>query len=272
VLDVVCAFFLLVIVTAMGTSYGMRAWLLGRARQRRSDGVEATMLGRPTMEAAYWFFGPVVRLMMLLRVTPNGVTAFSLLPAAGSAVALATGHLGVGALLATMAGYADLLDGQLARRLGTSSDAGEVFDAAVDRYGEFFLMAGLVIHYRSSLLLVLLALGALQGSIIVSYATAKAEAMGLVPPKGIMRRAERAVYIITGAAFVPMVAWVMPPWWSARPELYNLPLMLPLFLVAVLANVSGSRRMYKTTQMVRERSERKAREQASVEALARQAG
>ena len=87
----------------------------------------------------------------------------------------------------------------IARRTGVSSDAGEVFDAAVDRFGEFFLMGGLLIYYRDRGACMLLALAATVGAFMVSYSTAKAEALGVPPPRGAMRRSERAVYLMAAA-------------------------------------------------------------------------
>ena len=254
VLDVACSLFQVGLFSSMGAAYGVRAWRLGRARQRRSDGVEAAMLGRPVMEAAYWFFNPVVRLLVAIGATANAVTAASLVAALAAGLALGTGHLGVGAAFSMVAGMCDLLDGTLARRLGTGSDAGEVFDATIDRYGEFFVVAGIAFHYRTSWPLELLAQGAMLGAFMVSYATAKAEALGLAPPKGIMRRAERAVYLTAGAGLVPLVALVLPAAWAANVLIHDLPLLISLALVAVLANASAVWRLYRTALLARARA------------------
>jgi CDP-diacylglycerol--glycerol-3-phosphate 3-phosphatidyltransferase len=254
VLDVACSLAQVGLFATMGAAYAVRAWRIGRARQRRADGVEAAMLGRPVMEAAYWFFMPVVRALIAIGATPNAVTTASLLAALAAGFSFGTGHLGVGAALFMVAGMCDLLDGVVARQLGTGSDAGEVFDATVDRYGEFFVVAGIAFHFRTMWPLELLAQGAILGSFMVSYATAKAEALRLAPPKGIMRRAERAVYLIAGAGLVPLVALVLPPTWAANPVLHDLPLLVALALVAVLANVSAVRRLYRTAMLARDRA------------------
>ena len=47
---------------------------------------------------------------------------------------------------------------------------------------------------------------------MVSYSTAKAEALGVEPPRGAMRRQERAVYFVLGAALVPIVAAAAHRW------------------------------------------------------------
>jgi heme exporter protein D len=78
----------------------------------------------------------------------------------------------------------DTLDGIVARLQGTASDAGEVLDAAVDSYEEFFFLGGIVVHVRQSAVGVSLVLLALLGSFMVSYATAKAEALRAEIPRG----------------------------------------------------------------------------------------
>ena len=77
-------------------------------------------------------------------------------------------------------------------------------DAAVDRYGEFFLLGGLVYYYRTHDQVLFIVLAAIVGGFMVSYVTAKAEAMGVVAPRGAMRRGERGSYLIFGAAFTPI--------------------------------------------------------------------
>jgi CDP-diacylglycerol--glycerol-3-phosphate 3-phosphatidyltransferase len=256
VIDVACTVFQLSLFALMGALYGARTIMRGRQSQRRLDSVEGNLLGKPVMEVAYWFVSPLVRLLVFVRATPNQVTAASLVSAFFSGIAIATGHLGIGGLLSMIAGFCDLLDGVLARRLGTSSDAGEIFDATIDRYGEFFFMTGIAVYLRAWLPLELLAIAGMAGGYMVSYATAKAEAAGLPPPRGLMRRAERAVYITTGASLTPVLARFLSPEQAANPLIANVLLIVPLALVAVLANASAISRMYKTAVMARERAER----------------
>jgi CDP-diacylglycerol--glycerol-3-phosphate 3-phosphatidyltransferase len=256
VIDVACTVFQLSLFALMGVLYGARAISRGRQSQRRLDTVEGKLLGKPIMEAAYWFVSPLVRFLVFIGATPNQVTAAAFVPGILSGIALATGHLGVGGLLSMIAGFCDLLDGAVARRLGTSSDAGEVFDAAIDRYNEFFFMTGIAVYLHAWLPLELLALAGMAGGYMVSYATAKAEALGVPPPRGLMRRAERAVYITTGASLTPVLALFLSPGQAANPLIANALLIFPLALVAVLANGSAISRMYKTAVLVRERAER----------------
>jgi phosphatidylglycerophosphate synthase len=179
------------------------------------------------------------------------VTAFSLLPALGAGVAIAFGWFGLACMLGTIATLSDIVDGVIARRTGVSSDAGEVFDAAVDRFGEFFLMGGLIFYYRDTWSVLLLALAATVGAFMISYSTAKAEAVGVPPPRGAMRRGERAVYLITAAGLtsITKVIFADTPTLSMR----EAPMILAIAIVAGVANVSAVQRLGAIIQLLRAR-------------------
>ena len=241
------AFAGLVVVSYLG-----RMLLRGRRRTERTDADGGSIfLGKRVMEGAYWLIDPPVNLLIALRVTPNMVTAFSLLPALGAGVAVAFGWFGLGCMLATFAALSDIVDGVLARRTGVSSDAGEVFDAAVDRYSEFFYLAGLMFYYRDTWSVLLLTLAATIGSFMVSYSTAKAEAVRVPAPRGAMRRSERAVYLLvaSGLTSVTKVVLADTPTLSLR----EAPIILAIAIVAGVSNVSVVQRLGTIIQSLRAR-------------------
>jgi phosphatidylglycerophosphate synthase len=254
-LDFVCALLLYAFILSVVVAYVVLFVVGRRASNARLEGHGGVMLGRGAMEATYVLFGPLVRLLLALRVTPNTITAFSLVPALLSGVALARGHFGLGAMLATASAFCDMLDGILARRLKLTSDLGELFDATVDRYVEFFLLAGLAFYFRETPAIQILTLGAILGSFMVSYATAKAEALGVAPPKGAMRRAERAVYLIFGCAFVPLAGLLWPPMAGGSPLRLGreIPIELAILVVATVTNVSAVRRLSRVADSLRAR-------------------
>jgi phosphatidylglycerophosphate synthase len=251
--DLICALVLCAFLVLVAVTYLVLALMPKGAGNKRLDGHGGILLGRGIMEVAYKLFEPLVGLLHRARVTPNMVTAFSLAPALGSGVFVATGHFGVGALLATASGFCDMVDGMLARRYNCMSDAGELFDAAVDRYVEYFLLAGLIVYFRDNPVALVLCLGAVLGSFMVSYTTAKAEALGVVPPKGAMRRAERGVYVTTACTFAPLWELVVPGSHTVATISWGreLPIELALLVVAVVANVSAVRRMFRIADLVR---------------------
>ena len=251
--DVICSVILCTFGVLVAATCGVLALLPKRTGNKRLDGHGGIMLSRGIMEVAYKLFEPLVNLLYRLRVTPNMVTAFSLAPALASAAFIAMGHFGVGALLATGSGFCDMVDGMLARRYGSMSDVGELFDAAVDRYVEYLLLAGLSVYFRGNPIALVLCLGALLGSFMVSYTTAKAEALGVVPPKGAMRRAERAVYVLLGCGVAPVWELVGPSTHQVASISLGreLPIELALLVVATVANISAIRRMFRTAELIR---------------------
>ena len=241
---------LLAAATAAGVAYTMRVRRLGALRNARVERAgSSVLLGKSAMEGAYYYLEPVGRAAVSLGLTANGVTLISFVIATAGAVALAFGHFGVGGALTVVATLGDALDGIVARQTHTSSDAGEVFDAAVDRYVEFFFLAGLAFYFRAEPGALLLALLAALGSFMVSYGTAKAEALQVEAPRGAMRRAERAVYLTLGVVLAPIAAAVaarlhLPAWVGVSP------ILLSLALVGVVSNVSAARRLYAIARSV----------------------
>ncbi len=138
----------------------------------------------------------------------------------------------------------------VARLTGRSSDAGEVLDATVDRYVEAFFCAGLVIYYSSVPVLQVLALFAMMGSYMVSYSSAKAEALHVDPPKGSMRRPERALYMTLGAVLSPISITLFE---ESRytPIAVGYPMVAALGLIAVMANASAIERMWAIAKEMR---------------------
>jgi CDP-diacylglycerol---glycerol-3-phosphate 3-phosphatidyltransferase len=257
VTDLNCSLILLALFAAAGAAYAVRLTRAGAARFARVDKAgSSVLLGKTAMEAAYWVLTPVVRGLAQLGFTANAITLISLGFGVGAAVALALGHFGVAAVLTAISSLGDALDGFVARETGTASDAGEVFDAAVDRYEEFLFLGGLAYFFRLDPAALVLALLAGAGSFMVSYGTAKAEALGVESPRGAMRRVERAVYLGVGVLLVPIAGAVavrfgLPAW------VERAPILLALALVGVVGNVSAVRRLMSVARSVAERDARR---------------
>src|SRR5262249_55414559 len=157
---------------------------------------KSALVPKSAMEMTYWIAEPIVTLFARVGLVPDDITWGSLALGAAAGIAFATGHFGLGAVIAVLGGAGDPPDRLLARRLGTASAAGEVLDAAVDRYTDFALITGVAFHFREQPLPLALSLLALLAAFMVSYSTAKADALGVVPPRGSMRRAERCVLLV----------------------------------------------------------------------------
>lgn len=245
--------FLLGAVAVLSVAYGIRLLLRGRAQFARVDRQGGSaLLSKGLMEMGYWWLQPMARALVALGVTPNMISWASLVFALIAGISLAFGHFGFGGGFALVSGFLDSLDGMVARLTGTSSDAGEVLDATVDRYAEGFFISGLVIYYRDIPILQVLALLALMGSFMVSYSSAKAEALQVDPPKGSMRRPERAFYLTLGAILSPITI-AQYEYVRDYPIAIGFPMVIALGLIAVLANASAVERMAAIAKEMRRR-------------------
>jgi CDP-diacylglycerol--glycerol-3-phosphate 3-phosphatidyltransferase len=250
--DIYFSIFMFILVVVIVAAYVIRAQLLGRARHARTDADGGSVfLNKASMEMGYWLIEPIVRALVALRITPNMVTLFSLVPALLAGVAAGFGWFGLACVLATAGSLCDLLDGVLARRLGTASDAGEVVDAAVDRYIEFLFLGGVAVYYRTHWMVIVLTLAAIFGSLMVSYTTAKGEAMQVTLPRGSMRRAERAVYLLVASGLTPITRILFAG--SPSHALRELPILVALSLVAVVTNVNVVQRFVAMADALRAR-------------------
>ena len=252
--DVYFAWLMMALFVGGFGGYALRVVFHGRRRHERTEADGGSVLLRkPLMETAYWLLEPVVGWVAKIGATPNAVSLFSLIPALGAGIALGYGWFALGAALATVAQFADIIDGLLARKLGMVSRAGEVVDSVVDRYVELFFLGGLAVHYRASgmLLVVLSAIGA---AFMVSYSTAKAREMAVRAPRGAMRHAERGAYLLVGAALTPFATAIAG---SGAPLVAReLPMIGALVLVAMVGNVSVVRRFSAITAALTDRQRR----------------
>jgi CDP-diacylglycerol--glycerol-3-phosphate 3-phosphatidyltransferase len=240
---------------------GALAWMVaGRGRALQAHRVQragsSVLLGPRVQQAAYWAAQPLGRAMVRAGISANAITLASVPLAAGAAVAFACGHWGVGALLGGVSYGCDALDGLVARSTSTASEAGEVLDAVCDRICEALMLGGVAVAWRSSVPLLALALFAALGAQQVTLASAKAEVFPATRahvPRGVMRRAERAVYFIGAAALAGVQQDVLPPAY-ARPATL-LPLVVAMGLVGVLGNASALHRFTSLARALRHGAE-----------------
>jgi phosphatidylglycerophosphate synthase len=149
-----------------------------------------------------WLIGPLERLL-IGRVSPNVITAVSLVLCGITGAAVALGHFAGAVWLYVFAGILDVLDGRLARLTNQQTPAGALLDSVSDRWGELFVFAGYMWFLRDSIWL-LAVMAAIGGSMMVSYTRARAESLGVEMSSGVMQRAERIVLVAGGTL---IAAW-----------------------------------------------------------------
>ncbi|MEO6456985.1 MAG: CDP-alcohol phosphatidyltransferase family protein [Chloroflexia bacterium] len=151
-------------------------------------------------------------------ITPNMLTLFGFVLNIGVAVLLATGHLVAGGIMVIVAGLFDMLDGALAKITNKMSAFGAFLDSVVDRYSEAVVLLGLFLYYypqpgNQGLISVVLVYAILFGSMMISYARARAGALHIQNEVGLMARPERIVLIAVGLLFPTIlllpILWVL---------------------------------------------------------------
>ena len=101
------------------------------------------------------------------------------------------------------------MDGRIARAQGVADQRGAFLDSTLDRFAEVGAFVGLAVLFRESPLALSLAVTALGGSLLVSYARARGESLGVLCNLGVMQRAERLLLVGFGGILDPPVSeWV----------------------------------------------------------------
>jgi CDP-diacylglycerol--glycerol-3-phosphate 3-phosphatidyltransferase len=142
-----------------------------------------------------WVLRPVERSLLRVGATPDFLNVLGLLLGMASGLLVALGRLEAGGWAMVGSGVADILDGRIARALKSVSPYGSFIDSTLDRFAEFFILLGFVYFLRDNGVGVLSAAAALGGSLLVSYARARGETLGVKERGGLMQRAERVVVL-----------------------------------------------------------------------------
>jgi CDP-diacylglycerol--glycerol-3-phosphate 3-phosphatidyltransferase len=162
------------------------------------------MFGARIQREARRFVELVVRPLAAIGITPNVATLLGLVLNSATAVILATGQLRIGGVGVLIAGVFDMFDGALARVQHRKTVFGAFFDSTLDRYSEGLLLLGVLLYVvgqpptaERTWVVALTYLAALS-SLMVSYAKARAEGLGLQCRIGLMARPERVLLLAIG--------------------------------------------------------------------------
>jgi CDP-diacylglycerol--glycerol-3-phosphate 3-phosphatidyltransferase len=193
----------MLLLATFGLAFAVYCAMCVAGRPPRVDNVKHNWLFGPFFARfLVWLIGPLERLL-IGRVSPNTVTAASVLLCGITGAAVALGHLPGAVWLYVFAGILDVLDGRIARQSNQQTPAGALLDSVSDRWGELLVFAGYIWFLRDSPWLVAV-MSAVGGSMMVSYTRARAEGLGVALSGGVMQRAERIVLVAGGSL---VAAW-----------------------------------------------------------------
>jgi CDP-diacylglycerol--glycerol-3-phosphate 3-phosphatidyltransferase len=149
---------------------------------------------------------PIARALLRMGVSPDVITIIGTLGVSAAALAFyPRGEFKTGTLVIVVFVFSDTLDGTMARLSGRSSTWGAFLDSTMDRIADACIFAALLWWYVSQGdedVLAGVTLVCLVGGMVISYAKARAEGLGMTANVGIAERSERlvTVLVVTGLA------------------------------------------------------------------------
>jgi phosphatidylglycerophosphate synthase len=153
---------------------------------------------------------PLGPLAKKIRLNPNTLTVagFAITAAAALVIPL---NLRLGGLLILIGGLCDMSDGILARVNGRTTSFGAFLDSLLDRYSDalIFLSISWYLAKTGDHTGALLGIGTMVGALLVSYARARGEGLGVSGQVGLMERPERIILLI----FATFTGWLVPVLW-----------------------------------------------------------
>jgi len=182
----------------------------------------------------------MVRWLAYGHINPNILTVIGVAINVGSGLLFGYGYFFWAGIVLIVANLFDMLDGQVARLSGRVTRFGGFLDSSLDRLSDMVVFVGLMVFYARDLpfhstLNVFLAGAGLMGSVMVSYASARAESLIEKCDVGFLKRPERVVLFIIGALSthpdstnffanrMPAVLWVLAvgSYWTFAHRMYH---------------------------------------------------
>jgi CDP-diacylglycerol--glycerol-3-phosphate 3-phosphatidyltransferase len=198
------------------------------------------MFGASIGRAGQRIIDAMVRWLAHGHINPNILTLVGVSINVGSGLLFGFGKFFWAGIVLIIANLFDMLDGQVARLSGRVTRFGGFLDSSLDRLSDMVVFVGLMVFYARdtefhSTLNVFLAGAGMMGSVMVSYASARAESIIPKCDVGFLRRPERVVLFIIGALStrpgsqnyflnrMPAVLWVLAigSYWTFAHRMYH---------------------------------------------------
>lgn len=163
-------------------------------------------------EGAQIILRRIISVLIFFRIRPNHLTFFGFIISIWVAYYFAMGQFRWAGAVLIIAGLFDMVDGMVARKLGQETPFGAFFDSIMDRYSDLIMYLGLIIYYgRAERINYVVLVGiVMMGSVLTSYARARAECLIPKCKVGFLERPERIVLLLIGSFyFMDPVIWVI---------------------------------------------------------------
>ena len=190
------------------------------------------MLSNLVRRRAQALLNSIALALNALGLSPNGLTLIGFIAMCLIGLILANGHMALGGVLIIAAGIFDALDGSLARLTNRVSKFGAFLDSTTDRFAEGAIFLGIMFWYMQHGLtfVAYLTYLTLLGSLMVSYARARAEGIGVECKEGMMTRFERISLLVIGLVLTAVFG--------------DTPILVVLAILAIFTNLTAVQRMW----------------------------
>src|SRR3989440_8087028 len=198
------------------------------------------VFGASIGRGAQRIIGAMVRWLAYGGINPNILTVIGVAINVGCGLLFGLGYFFWAGIILIVANLFDMLDGQVARLSGRVTRFGGFLDSSLDRLSDMVCFVGLMVFYARatefhSTLNVFLVGAGMMGSVMVSYASARAESLIPKCDVGFLSRPERVVLLIIGALStgpsshnffanrMPAVLWVLAvgSYWTFAHRMYH---------------------------------------------------
>ncbi|MHA1225733.1 MAG: CDP-alcohol phosphatidyltransferase family protein [Candidatus Hodarchaeales archaeon] len=193
------------------------------------------------------FFAPAGKLLAKTGISPNMVSAFSVVTSFFSFLAYASGPtigksngLILGTLLLGLSSLLDMLDGSLARAKGIAGYYGALLDRTLDRVSEFFFLLGIMAGgyvYPEWVFF------CFEGMILASYVRSTAEHRGgllMDSTVGIFERKEKLTFL----AFSCLAEVLILENFLSHVWVFDFGILaISVLLIGIISNISAIQRL-----------------------------
>ena len=211
-----------------------------RTASYRGERLKNIVFGASIGRGAGRIISAMVETLARGRINPNLLTVIGVGINILCGLLFGFGYFFWAGIILIVANLFDMLDGQVARLSGRVTRFGGFLDSSLDRLSDMVVFVGLMVFYARdtqyhSTLNVFLAGAGLMGSVMVSYASARAESLIEKCDVGFLRRPERVVLFIIGALTthpgssniflnrMPAVLWILAvgSYWTFAHRMYH---------------------------------------------------
>lgn len=252
--------------TVLLFTYFAITWPKRKLSEETLSRLHTSFIGVFLIEFWSWIIKPVLSLCKTAKITPNKITALSILLSLVTGCIYAWGYIALGGWMLIISGSLDMIDGRVARETNMVTKSGAFFDSCSDRYSDTFVFIGIAVFFLSKnfshaagsftislpdYYTIIIIMTILMGSAAMSYVKARGEVVGATTKRGLMQRPERIMMLAVFSVLNPFAAILL----QSRNINPDLALIVALTVMSILINISAVVRMASLFRNIRDMEE-----------------